>query len=253
MAGELQIGGLTTGWAAYAVVRSATGTVWNGTAFEAFNAANWATYDIALTEQGSTGYYVGTFPTVAAGVYAVEVRRQTGGSPAAAVATDPYLGGGDAEWDGTVLRGAGNVNLAAWAGSAPAALNGDNYLQVSVRQVGGENATASAAVDFSLIGTVTTDGITAASLATGAITAASLAADAVAEIQGGLSTLTAAGLLAHEVGSGRTVSYYLMGGFNKTVRTGTTFTVYSHDDTTPLASAALTENGDREPVESIDP
>jgi hypothetical protein len=288
MAAEIQIGGITTGWTVYAVVRSSTGTVLAGTTPEAFNAANWGTYDIPLTEQGSTGYYVGTFPAVAAGVYSVEVRRQTGGSPAAAVATDPYLGGGDVDWDGTVLRGAGYVRLAAGvlhggqatqlelqsSGSTPACyIHTDDSPAVPALHIEYAGTTAgmtgsafrisanAAAVGLYVSGAAAdiqadiTGNLSGSvgSVATNGLTAASLAPDAVAEIQGGLSTLTAAGLLAHEVGSGRTVSYYLSGGFNKTVRTATTFTVYGHDDTTPLATAVLTENGDREPVESIDP
>lgn len=103
MAAEIQIGGVTTGLTVYAVVRTAVGTVLNGTTPEAFNASNWTSYDVAMAEQGSTGYYTGTFPAVSAGIYSVEVRWQTGGSPAAAVATDPHLGGGDVYWDGTAV------------------------------------------------------------------------------------------------------------------------------------------------------
>lgn len=132
MSAEIQIGGQTTGWTVYAVVRTAVGTVLNGTTPEAFNASNWTSYDIAMTEQGATGYYTGTFPAVAAGIYSVEVRRQTGGSPAAAVATDPYLGGGDVYWDGTAVipltpaflraaLGLASANLDAQFSGVPAA------------------------------------------------------------------------------------------------------------------------------------
>lgn len=100
MAGEIEIAYGTTGRTLYAVVRSSTGTVWNtaGAAFEAFNAANWADYDIALTEQGASGYYVGTFPAATAGVYNVEARDRAGGSPAV---TDAVAGAGAVEWDGS--------------------------------------------------------------------------------------------------------------------------------------------------------
>lgn len=187
MSAELQIGGLTTGWTVYAVLRSATGTVWNGSSFEAFNASNWATYDLALTEQGTTGYYVGNMPAVAAGVYAVEVRRQTGGSPAAAVATDPFLGGGDLDWDGTVLRGAGNVNVAAWGGAADSIyFDADSYPIVSVGRFNDGNNSygvdVTGNVNVDAIGTVSAGGITAASFAANAITATALAADAGTEI-----------------------------------------------------------------------
>lgn len=100
MAGELQIGTNISGSTVYAVLRTATGTVWNGTAFEAFNAANWTTYDIALTEQGTSGYFVGTMPAVAAGFYSITYHRQAGAGP---VITDQFLASEDLEWSGTAI------------------------------------------------------------------------------------------------------------------------------------------------------
>lgn len=100
MAGEIQLAYGTAGRTLYAVVRNATGSVWNGAAFVAYNGANWTAYDVALAEQGSSGYYVGDFPVVAAGVYQVEVRDQAGGSPAT---TDTLAGAGSVEWDGTAV------------------------------------------------------------------------------------------------------------------------------------------------------
>lgn len=108
MAAELQLAHGTTGRTLYAVLRSATGTVYNtaGAAFEAYNASNWTSYDIALTEQGTSGYYVGDMPAVAAGIYAVEVRWQAGGSPAT---TDTTVGSGEVNWTGTVVAALSDV------------------------------------------------------------------------------------------------------------------------------------------------
>ena len=51
---------------------------------EAFNAANWQDYDIAITELGSIGIYEGSMPNVVASIFSVEVvyYRQLGASPA---------------------------------------------------------------------------------------------------------------------------------------------------------------------------
>lgn len=53
-----------SGSTAYFTIRNASGQIWNtaGAAFETYNAANIADYDIALTEQGSGGFRVGSLP-----------------------------------------------------------------------------------------------------------------------------------------------------------------------------------------------
>ena len=65
----------------------------------------------------------------------------------------------------------------------------------------------------------------------------------------GLPTLWGASI----VGNGRTRDYFLQSGFNKTVRTASAFTVYSTDDSTVLVTSALTEDGDLDPITSVDP
>lgn len=98
MAGIIDLGGVT-GKTIYFIVRNSSGQVWNGAAFEIFNASNWATYDIAATEQGTSGYYSATFPaTITAGKYTIVAHRQVGGSPAT---TDPVFGVGIYYWNGT--------------------------------------------------------------------------------------------------------------------------------------------------------
>lgn len=71
-----------TGLTPYFTVMNAAGQRWNGSAFENYNAANWGDYDVALTEQGATGDYLGTFPaSIPAGVYRLTLYAQAGGSP----------------------------------------------------------------------------------------------------------------------------------------------------------------------------
>ena len=108
MAGELQRR-YTTAATVYAHVRSAVGTIWNGTALEAYLTANIATYDVAMTEQGTASQmHVGTFPaTAVAGTYQVTYWERVGGSPAE---TDTYIATEVVEWNGSIL-----LPRAAWA------------------------------------------------------------------------------------------------------------------------------------------
>ena len=118
MAKEIQLAHGVTGRTLYAVVRDTVGQVWNGSAFETYAGGNWTTYAVTMAEEttgGSSGYYRGTFPTVAAGVYSVEVRWRAGGSPAL---TDSVVGTGRLEWDGSAVA-AVSSRLAASAYSAP--------------------------------------------------------------------------------------------------------------------------------------
>lgn len=98
MAGELKVGYLP-GKTIYFHLRDNTGQIWNGSAFEAYQTANIANYDIAATEQGSaSGFYTATMPAASAGVYNVEAKLQAGASPAE---SDLSLGAGSIEWNGT--------------------------------------------------------------------------------------------------------------------------------------------------------
>jgi hypothetical protein len=81
-------------------VFDSTGKVYNGATFEALNAANWATYDIAMVEGSTTGVYVGTFPALSAGAYHASYRLRAGGAPAT---TDTVVGSGAIEWTGTAV------------------------------------------------------------------------------------------------------------------------------------------------------
>jgi hypothetical protein len=132
------------------------------------------------------------------------------------------------------------------------------------------------------VGSVATDGITAASIATGAVDAAALAADAVAEIQSGLATAasvaalpsvadfwsgitaTAAGFIADHTlrrswasaaisANGDALSFRsLLGAVAKLVNrvgiSGATLTVYQDDDTTALGTQTVTSDAAAEPI-----
>ncbi|MFZ5829807.1 MAG: hypothetical protein ACOY3P_06955 [Planctomycetota bacterium] len=83
----------------YAVLRDATDQVYNTSseAFEAYNSSNWASYDIAATEQGSSGYYVAATPAgLTAGRYRITFHE--GASPAEG---DAVVDSVSAYWDGT--------------------------------------------------------------------------------------------------------------------------------------------------------
>jgi hypothetical protein len=68
MANELQFSHYLTGAAVYAILRSPTGRVWDGSSFVTQVNADWADYALPLTETPSGGkFYVADFPTGAGG------------------------------------------------------------------------------------------------------------------------------------------------------------------------------------------
>lgn len=97
MSGELQIN-YPAGSTLYALLFNVNGLIWNGTAFEVVVAANWANYDLALTEVTTTQCYKGNMPAAVAGVYGYVIRKRAGGSPAV---SDVAVGAGVIQWDGT--------------------------------------------------------------------------------------------------------------------------------------------------------
>ena len=116
----------TSGKTVYAVVLSGA-TVWSvttgGTAtastFAALATGNWTTYNVALTEQSTTGIFVGSFPSgiVAAGRYSAFIYEQAGASPAS---TDTLIAGGAVDWSGTgqyTLVSAGTVATVTTTGA----------------------------------------------------------------------------------------------------------------------------------------
>lgn len=99
MANELRIG-TGSGSTVYAHVVNSASRRWNGSSFEVYSSSNYPNYDIAMTEQGSSGVFVGDFPTgiTDAATYEVFYYVQIGGSPAEG---DPIAGVGRIQWDGS--------------------------------------------------------------------------------------------------------------------------------------------------------
>lgn len=102
MAGEVQIT-FATGQTLGFLVRNQSAQIWNTSgagAFEAYLTANYASYFVAMTEQGTaSAYYAGTFPSaIGPGTYNLTAKRQAGGSP---LETDQSVGVGEINWDGT--------------------------------------------------------------------------------------------------------------------------------------------------------
>lgn len=166
MAGEIQMPHTETGRTLYALVRSATATIWKTTtsALVTYATADRADYDIALTEQGTASrHYVGDFPAAAAGVYYISIHDRLGGSPAE---TDPLVGQGRLDWNGSAVVAAGTLN----ANSVSAAvLANDAALEIAdellKRNVSNVEATAPehslatvilALLEFSISGTTLT-------------------------------------------------------------------------------------------------
>lgn len=89
----------------YMVVSDMQQRPWNtsGTpAFESYNPSNWTSYDVALTEQGSSGRFVGTFPPgiTTPGNYGIDIRVQASGSPAV---SDESIDAGSVAWTGSTI------------------------------------------------------------------------------------------------------------------------------------------------------
>lgn len=102
MAGELIAPIGITGWTVYNMVFDYAGLVWNTAlaAFETYAAGSVTDYDVASTEQGASGIYIGDFPSaiVAAAhgkTYRVVSRRRAGGTPAE---SDSIIATGEIAW-----------------------------------------------------------------------------------------------------------------------------------------------------------
>ncbi len=107
----------TSGATVYAMIFNAAGQVADvvAQAFEAYDTASIANYDLAMTEQGTASrHYLAAFPAwIPAGMYRVTYYDQTGGAPAE---TDAIVAEEVVHWHGAAFVSLGNV----WA-----ALHGD--------------------------------------------------------------------------------------------------------------------------------
>ena len=203
MAGEIQLDYGESGKTLYALILNASGQIWNGSTFEAINAANWATYAIAMAEQSTTGIYTANFPAVAAGSYGVTMRLRVGVSPAT---TDQVVAtvNSPAHWDGSAeilpaSRAEYTAAKAAYLDASIAAVKAktDNLPSdpADDSDIDAQLAAIAAYIDTEVAAIkAKTDNLPASPAATGsamtladnAIAAAKLAADAVAEIADGV-------------------------------------------------------------------
>lgn len=94
-----EIRGVSTSGTLYARIMNSAGYWWNGSTFEAYTAANYGNYDLAMTEQGNSGVYVADFPSgiTTSGSYEYFVHRQAGASPAEG---DVVVTSGKVDWSG---------------------------------------------------------------------------------------------------------------------------------------------------------
>lgn len=123
MASEIQLP-WATGKTVYFLIRNSIGQVYNGSTFATYATANYSSYPVTATEQGTaSGYYAADMPTISAGIYSIEAKERAGGSPAE---TDQNIGGGDLLWDGSAA-----ANLTAIA---------DAILKRNFASVTGESA-----------------------------------------------------------------------------------------------------------------
>lgn len=100
MANELSLPLGITGQNIYFLVRNSVNQIWNGAGFENYTAGNYASYPITATEQGATGFYVGSMPSLSTGVYNIEARQRVGGSPAQ---SDLFMGSETMQWGNSAV------------------------------------------------------------------------------------------------------------------------------------------------------
>ena len=99
MAGEL-LAATITGQTVYAHIINSQAKLWNGSTFETYTGGNYSAYTVTMTEQGTSGVYVGNFPTsiVSSDNYQLIYYTQSGGSPATG---DVIVSSGYITWTGT--------------------------------------------------------------------------------------------------------------------------------------------------------
>lgn len=115
MSNELHLVG-PTGQMCYVHILNSTSQRANNSteAFEAFSSGNYTDYDVAVTEQGSSGVFVGDFPDwIAGGRYDAVLFFQAAGAP---VNGDRAIGAQSIDWRG-VAGSAGATPLGSLTGS----------------------------------------------------------------------------------------------------------------------------------------
>lgn len=207
-AGELQIGGLTTGTTYYVLLFNQSGqALTTGTTFASYSTTR-DTFDQPMTEVvAGTGRFKYDFPAVPAGNYSWEIYQQVGGTPSHT--NDLQIGSGGDYWNGSdfgavasvagdvggkVLGGGGGTITGVGARAqnedgdtiASSSLVGDlntNIIGINAKAIAIQAKTDNLPAQPAAVGsamTVAAGGITSGSFASNAITAASIAADAIA-------------------------------------------------------------------------
>lgn len=100
MASELRAAG-SQGLTVRARIINAAAKVWNGSAFVTYVAGDIATYAVTMTEQGSSGVYIGDFPIGVTSPGHYEYFSYALQAPPDLAETDPIIGTGSLEWDGS--------------------------------------------------------------------------------------------------------------------------------------------------------
>lgn len=104
-----------TGNTAYAVIAK-RGQFFNGSTFENYSSLNYEDYTIDLDEQGTSGIYMGDFPTVivTSGTYEYFVKLQA--NPGTYGEDDPIVNAGKIDWTGTFTASAttGSMSGSDW-------------------------------------------------------------------------------------------------------------------------------------------
>ena len=129
MAGEIQIQA-TSGATIYALIYNINGKIYNGSDFETWSDANVDIYDIQLTEQGTSGFYIGDFPAISSGLYSLVAKNQSGVSPSPG---DLLTGAGNISWNGSeVIGGSGLVEYEINVGHSEREINIEEGLSTSL-------------------------------------------------------------------------------------------------------------------------
>lgn len=172
----------TSGSTIYAVITRADGKYANGTTPETYNASNWTSYAVAMTETGVIGDFYATMPALPAGLYRFAAYIRSGGSPAT---SDVKCWVSDLlqYWDGAafvssaqVITGiAGTINQQTPATAATIQLDADGF--ALVRNADGDDLPSASDVT-----SIATDLTTAAT----AITGISSTVDAIQASVGGI-------------------------------------------------------------------
>jgi hypothetical protein len=112
MAGELTTP-YTSGAVVYLVVIDAHGNWWDGSAFEPYQDAHWASYAIPAVELGTSGNYLSDFPAAAPpGHYSAEAYARAGATPAVSDSADgPVATLPDFAWQGPSPAGTDLISL----------------------------------------------------------------------------------------------------------------------------------------------